>query len=92
MRLHKFRNRSHFSRDAERICEKTYYSHVPHYWTGSNTLILFIKTEYPSSSLTRLPELSWISIDYHSNVNERYKAFHEFRGKSRLSIVAKRIY
>ncbi|KAG5453343.1 hypothetical protein CSKR_109357 [Clonorchis sinensis] len=27
-RLHKFRNRSHFSRDAKRIYEKTYYSHA----------------------------------------------------------------
>ncbi|KAG5442962.1 hypothetical protein CSKR_107138 [Clonorchis sinensis] len=27
-RLHKFRNRSHFSRDAKRIYEKTCYSHV----------------------------------------------------------------
>ncbi|KAG5441253.1 hypothetical protein CSKR_102470 [Clonorchis sinensis] len=26
--LHKFRNRSHFSRDAKRIYEKTYYSHA----------------------------------------------------------------
>ncbi|KER23350.1 hypothetical protein T265_08760 [Opisthorchis viverrini] len=30
-RLHKFRNRSHFSRDAKRIYEKTYYSHAPSY-------------------------------------------------------------
>ncbi|KAG5454470.1 hypothetical protein CSKR_114339, partial [Clonorchis sinensis] len=27
-RLHKFRKRSHFSRDAKRIYEKTYYSHA----------------------------------------------------------------
>ncbi|KAG5447578.1 hypothetical protein CSKR_101344 [Clonorchis sinensis] len=27
-RLHKFRNRSHFSRDAKRIYEKTYHSHA----------------------------------------------------------------
>ncbi|KAG5448818.1 hypothetical protein CSKR_103532 [Clonorchis sinensis] len=27
-RLHKFRNRSHFSRDAKRIYEKTCYSHA----------------------------------------------------------------
>ncbi|KAG5454512.1 hypothetical protein CSKR_111523 [Clonorchis sinensis] len=27
-RLHQFRNRSHFSRDAKRIYEKTYYSHL----------------------------------------------------------------
>ncbi|KAG5441974.1 hypothetical protein CSKR_110765 [Clonorchis sinensis] len=27
-RLHKFRNRSHFSRDTKRIYEKTYYSHA----------------------------------------------------------------
>ncbi|KAG5447933.1 hypothetical protein CSKR_100953 [Clonorchis sinensis] len=27
-RLHKFRNKSHFSRDAKRIYEKTYYSHA----------------------------------------------------------------
>ncbi|KAG5442325.1 hypothetical protein CSKR_109857 [Clonorchis sinensis] len=27
-RLHKFRNRSHFSRDAKRIYKKTYYSHT----------------------------------------------------------------
>ncbi|KAG5444234.1 hypothetical protein CSKR_104503 [Clonorchis sinensis] len=27
-RLHKYRNRSHFSRDAKRIYEKTYYSHA----------------------------------------------------------------
>ncbi|KAG5455180.1 hypothetical protein CSKR_112107 [Clonorchis sinensis] len=27
-RLHKFRNRSHFSRDAKRMYEKTYYSHA----------------------------------------------------------------
>ncbi|KAG5447326.1 hypothetical protein CSKR_109843 [Clonorchis sinensis] len=27
-RLHQFRNRSHFSRDAKRIYEKTYYSHA----------------------------------------------------------------
>ncbi|KAG5455007.1 hypothetical protein CSKR_111312, partial [Clonorchis sinensis] len=27
-RLHKLRNRSHFSRDAKRIYEKTYYSHA----------------------------------------------------------------
>ncbi|KAG5453845.1 hypothetical protein CSKR_109617 [Clonorchis sinensis] len=27
-RLHKFRNRSHFSRDAKWIYEKTYYSHA----------------------------------------------------------------
>ncbi|KAG5446780.1 hypothetical protein CSKR_105551, partial [Clonorchis sinensis] len=26
--FHKFRNRSHFSRDAKRIYEKTYYSHA----------------------------------------------------------------
>ncbi|KAG5442681.1 hypothetical protein CSKR_110634 [Clonorchis sinensis] len=27
-RLHKFRNKSHFSREAKRIYEKTYYSHA----------------------------------------------------------------
>ncbi|KER23380.1 LOW QUALITY PROTEIN: hypothetical protein T265_14651, partial [Opisthorchis viverrini] len=39
---------------------------------GSNSLIciLFIKTEYPSSLRTRLPELFWISIDCCSNSSD----------------------
>ncbi|KER32391.1 hypothetical protein T265_01613 [Opisthorchis viverrini] len=51
------------------------YSKIPteHLQTagqGNKTLlcILFIKTECPSSTRTRLLELSWIFIDYYSNI------------------------
>ncbi|KAG5450000.1 hypothetical protein CSKR_101209 [Clonorchis sinensis] len=47
--------------------------------------ILFIKTEYPSSSRTFLLEISWIFIDYHSN-------FRRFRNKSHFPRDAKRSY
>ncbi|KAG5445346.1 hypothetical protein CSKR_113240 [Clonorchis sinensis] len=52
-RLHKFRNRSHFSRDAKRIYEKTYYSHA--------SSIVSTVTQVPTPLCSRPLPLSFAS-------------------------------
>ncbi|KAG5450060.1 hypothetical protein CSKR_113375, partial [Clonorchis sinensis] len=57
-RLHKFRNRSHFSRDAKRIYEKTYYSHATSI-VSTVTMVVYIESlclpVAPFRCLTAMP-------------------------------------
>ncbi|KAG5443195.1 hypothetical protein CSKR_110543 [Clonorchis sinensis] len=55
-RLHKFRNRSHFSRDAKRIYEKTYYAHASSVLSGVTVVV----TENSSTAQDRFRP-SWCS-------------------------------
>ncbi|KAG5441794.1 hypothetical protein CSKR_110600 [Clonorchis sinensis] len=52
-RLHKFRNRSHFSRDAKQIYEKTCYSHASSVVSTVTLVVLILSMVYRSGALQR---------------------------------------
>ncbi|GAA56549.1 hypothetical protein CLF_111088 [Clonorchis sinensis] len=57
-RLHKFRNRSHFSRDAKRIYEKTYYSHA--------SSVVSTVTPGGKTCTSQLIETAFLVLDWNS--------------------------